>query len=60
MLTEEQIEFRELQKENQQITTSINAIMLENNFDSLQKDELWTLIMKLSDNEVEQEEYCNN
>ncbi len=56
---EEQKEFINLEKENQQVRTSINAIMLQHKFDELEEEELWGLISSLIDNEIEQEDYCN-
>ncbi len=52
-------EFSNLEKENQQVRTSINAIMLQHKFNELEEDELWGLISNLIDNEIEQEDYCN-
>lgn len=56
---ETQIEFKSLEEENNRLTTQINSIMEANHFSPLQKDELWTAIQQLIDNEIEQEDYCN-
>lgn len=52
-------EIKNLQQENERIRNEIKEIMFINNFDTKEKDELWTKILNLIDNEIEQEKYCN-
>lgn len=51
--------FKKLQKENDKIRKRISSVMYENNIFEYANSNLWTLINKLIENELEQEKECN-
>lgn len=51
-------EFEKLKKENEEIREGVNAIFRDLKLDETAKD-LWELINKLINNEIEQEGFCN-
>jgi len=57
MVTEKEREFKALVKENDRICNQINNILDDFNFKE-SKDDIWSRIYELVDNEIEQESYC--
>ena len=54
-----EIQQEELKQEESLLYKQIENIMFINEFSPEEKDELYTLILKLIDNKIAQEGYCN-
>ncbi len=53
-------EYKDLQEEGERIRKNIeDFILFVNHIEGEERDEFWTLIMELVNNEIEQEKFCN-
>ena len=52
-------ELKELEQENERITSQLNDIAFINEIKGIEKDEFWSRIFELVDNEIEQERLSN-